>query len=255
MLVGPMEGHENDVRCVVYTPDAQHLVTASDDGTIRVWDVITGEQVGEPMRSHTNIITSIAISPDGTFLATAGPNTVMQVWNLTTRDVAGPTLRHANDVSCVAFSFDGRYIAGGCCDFRVWLWDASLLWRYQSSPSAGEMPPAQQPSLSLGAPTPRTPVLPEVPLPPEHEAPQEDRQSPAMVPLPPSPLSSIAVPSSSRTYRERDKRRSPDDSVRLSSPSDRTQVGHPDSLPSSPLEDTDEVLFLCCYFARTKRRE
>ena len=193
MLLGPMEGHDNDVRCVVYTPDARQLVTAADDGTMRVWDVITGEQVGEPMKSHANIITSIAISPDGTFLATAGPHIVMQVWNLVTRQVAGPPLSHANDVSCVAFSSDGRYLVGGCCDFRIWLWDASVV--RQPSPDAPPPLPKAEPtplvsrSLSLPAYTivltssqPTTDSKPE-----DNTVPQPI--SPALVPLPPSPNS------------------------------------------------------------------
>jgi WD40 repeat protein len=174
MLLGPMEGHDNDVRCVVYTPDGRQLVTAADDGTIRVWDVFTGEQVGEPMKSHANIITSIAISPDGTFLATAGPHIVMQVWNLDTRQVAGPPLRHANDVSCAAFSFDGRYLVSGCCDFRIWLWDADVIRR----PSPDAPPP-----LAKAGPAP----LPTTDSKEDNTAPPT--VSPALIPLPPSPNS------------------------------------------------------------------
>lgn len=301
MLVGPMEGHENDVRCVVYTPDGQRLVTASDDGTIRVWNVITGEQIGEPLKSHTTIITSIAISPDGAFLATAGPSTVMQIWNLSSRQEVNTILRHANDVSCVAFSLDGRYIAGGCCDFRIWLWDASLLCRSQSSVT------------ELAQQIPSTPVLPQLPLPPQIDEPENDRRSPTTVPLPPSPLSSIigviprskyreddqepVVPAKScnstsvdttprnrtrlqksqdgteshrakgiarftaisrqfiqRSRRQRDEagKRSRSPAVHLPNPPGSTQLNL-DSESPSHFEDADEILFLCCYFVRTKR--
>lgn len=189
MLLGPMEGHDSDVRCVVYSPNGRQLVTAADDGTIRVWDVITGEQVGEPMKSHANIITSIAISPDSTFLATAGPHIVMQVWNLDTRQVAGPPLRHANDVSCVAFSADGRYLVGGCCDFRIWLWDADVIRRPcpDAPPPLPKVEPAPLVSCSPGHTTVLTNSKPITDSKPEDNTVRT--VSPALIPLPPSPNS------------------------------------------------------------------
>jgi len=99
----------------------------------------------------------------------------MQVWNLDTRQVAGPPLRHANDVSCVAFSFDGRYLVGGCCDFRIWVWDADVIRR--PSPDAPPPLPKAEP-FPLPTTDPKdedNTVLPAV--------------SPALIPLPPSPNS------------------------------------------------------------------
>ncbi|KAG9316117.1 quinon protein alcohol dehydrogenase-like superfamily [Chiua virens] len=179
-LLHPLEGHESDVICVVYTPDGRKLVTASADSTMRVWDVTTGEQVGEPMKSHrNNIIWAIAISPDGTFLATAGAHPVVQIWNLETHQLGGPPLRHANDVSWLDFSSDGRYLISGCCDFKIWLWDAIDVL---SRPSSDVLPPSPK----------AAPALPLSPFPPLRLT-SLPSISPAMVPLPPSPTSSNSI--------------------------------------------------------------
>lgn len=39
MILG---GHIGKVSYVVYSPDNRHLVSASDDWTVRVWDPVTG---------------------------------------------------------------------------------------------------------------------------------------------------------------------------------------------------------------------
>ena len=39
-----LEGHQGGVDCVAFSPDRQTLVSGSKDGTIRVWDLKTGEE-------------------------------------------------------------------------------------------------------------------------------------------------------------------------------------------------------------------
>jgi WD40 repeat protein len=47
-----------------FSPDGQRVLTASDDGTARVWDARTGQALGEPME-HPGSINSAQFSPDG----------------------------------------------------------------------------------------------------------------------------------------------------------------------------------------------
>jgi WD40 repeat protein len=37
-----LEGHSDQVNAVVFSPDGQLLASASDDGTVRVWETTTG---------------------------------------------------------------------------------------------------------------------------------------------------------------------------------------------------------------------
>jgi WD40 repeat protein len=58
-------GHTDVVACMGYSPDGQHIISGSDDKTIRIWDAETGAAVGQPLEGHTRAITSVAYSPNG----------------------------------------------------------------------------------------------------------------------------------------------------------------------------------------------
>ncbi|KAG9316447.1 hypothetical protein JVU11DRAFT_2481 [Chiua virens] len=66
---------------------------------------------------------------------------------------------------------DGRYLIGGCCDFRIWIWDADVIRR----PSPDAPPPLNK--------------IDPAPLPPVDLKPEVTALPPAMIPLPPSPNS------------------------------------------------------------------
>ena len=59
-----MRGHQDWVRGIAFSPNGQHVATASDDGSARIWPA---DGIGEPLilRGHTRPIRSVAFSPDG----------------------------------------------------------------------------------------------------------------------------------------------------------------------------------------------
>ncbi|KIJ67654.1 hypothetical protein HYDPIDRAFT_108531 [Hydnomerulius pinastri MD-312] len=135
LLVGPMKGHENIVRSVVWTLDDEELISASADCTIRRWNAATGEVVGEPLGAHDGVIWSLALSSDGKILASTSSDKMVKLWNASTFEQLA-CFAHEDDVYYVGFSPDDTQIASGCSDGMVYLWDVPPLPQ-ENSPDGG----------------------------------------------------------------------------------------------------------------------
>lgn len=63
-LLESMQGHRGGVSSVAFSPDGTHIVSASWDKTVRVWDAIGHREVLEPLR-HNKSVSSVAFTSDG----------------------------------------------------------------------------------------------------------------------------------------------------------------------------------------------
>jgi len=45
-----MRGHTREVTCVVHLPDGRRIITCSEDGSLRLWNLETGVQIGNDWR-------------------------------------------------------------------------------------------------------------------------------------------------------------------------------------------------------------
>lgn len=106
-----LQGHENEVRGLAFTPDGQRLASVSDDCTARIWNVATATEEFE-LRDHTAPIICLAMSPDGKRLATGGHDRRVTRWNL--EDGSRVTFgEYSAPITQLAYSPDGRYFAVG----------------------------------------------------------------------------------------------------------------------------------------------
>jgi len=78
-----LTGHTASVLSIAVSPDGQMLASGSADTTIKLWNLVTGEEV-TTLTGHTASVLSIAVSPDGQTLASGSADTTIKLWNLAT---------------------------------------------------------------------------------------------------------------------------------------------------------------------------
>ncbi|KAF8553700.1 WD40 repeat-like protein [Imleria badia] len=117
-----LKGHEDLVKCVLWSRDGSRLFSASHDKTIRCWNSDTGEQIGQPWTSHTHFVRSLSISPDGSILASASFDHTVRLWDATSGHPIGQPLQHDERVSAVSFSPSGEFVASADWDGMIYLW-------------------------------------------------------------------------------------------------------------------------------------
>src|SRR5262249_3545290 len=68
----PAEGHLGIVRSLSFLDNGHKIVTGSDDGTVRLWDVRGAKEIQRLLDVPGKKIDSVAVSPDGRWIATGG---------------------------------------------------------------------------------------------------------------------------------------------------------------------------------------
>ncbi|QEG22206.1 protein kinase domain-containing protein [Mariniblastus fucicola] len=116
-------GHTARVYKVAFSPDGKTFASASQDRTIKLWDVKTGREIST-LKGHSGSVGSIAFSPSGKQLASASSDKSVRLWDVETGQETGRLEGHAELVASVVFSPDGESLATASDDKTVKLWDA-----------------------------------------------------------------------------------------------------------------------------------
>lgn len=115
--ISELKGHTDVVQQVAFGPGGQ-VVTASFDGTARIWDLATRRELAK-LRGHEGGVIDAEFSSDGRRIATASTDGTAKVWDATTRREIMTLFGHDRLVHSVAFSPEGRLVATASGDGTV----------------------------------------------------------------------------------------------------------------------------------------
>jgi WD40 repeat protein len=130
--VAELPAHTAAVNALAFTPDRAILITADRDGGARVWDVASRTGIrGEIPRADP--VRAIAVAPNSRHVALGsdGASGLIRLFDITEKAPAeGATLRGAHGgVLALAFSADGKMIAGGGEDNTLRVWEPAAGFR------------------------------------------------------------------------------------------------------------------------------
>jgi WD40 repeat protein len=120
-----MRGHTDDVRGVVHLPGGRRIITCSWDGSLRLWDLESGTQIGEDWKDEKEDkagVHDIALSPNGRTIVSGSDDGKVKLWDVKTGKIIAKWTGHTKSVSSVCWSAGGDRVVSGSYDgtARVW---------------------------------------------------------------------------------------------------------------------------------------
>jgi hypothetical protein len=120
-----LTGHTGWVGAVAVAPDGSLLASGGQYGTVRIWDVATG-QVRATLEGHTGSVGAVAVAPDGSWLASGSADGTVRIWDVATGQARAPLKGPTGRVRAVGVAPDGSWLASaGSDDGTVRIWDVA----------------------------------------------------------------------------------------------------------------------------------
>jgi len=127
-----LDGHSGTVRDANFSHDGASVVTVEYDGTIRVFDAVTGILV-QTLSSHPAALAAL-FNPDGDQILTGGADRTVRRWDLSTGSLMSADVVSRGAVYGLAYNALGTLVATGGADTAVKVWSSAIgsapLWVY-----------------------------------------------------------------------------------------------------------------------------
>jgi len=121
-----LHGHTDSINSVEFSHDGQHVVTASNDNTARIWDTQTYSQIGDALTGHTNTVRSASFSPDGKLVVSTSRDNTIRIWNAKskTHEQIGKSFTRHRGVDKASFLPNGKHVLSAS-EREILFWDAA----------------------------------------------------------------------------------------------------------------------------------
>ncbi|KAF3935356.1 hypothetical protein ABW19_dt0209518 [Dactylella cylindrospora] len=122
-LMQTLEGHTYRVNSVAFSPNNRLLVSASDDKTIKLWDITSGA-ILQTLVGHALSVSCVTFSPDSRRLASGSQDRTVKLWDAVSGSMLQNLNGHSRPVKSIAFSSHDRWLASASTDKTIKLWDS-----------------------------------------------------------------------------------------------------------------------------------
>ena len=117
-----LTGHKGSVHSVVFSRDGSLIASGSEDGTAKLWNADSGQQIRALMR-HPHPILCVSLSPDSNILASGSEAGKITLWDVNYKERIRILKGHEDRVWSIRFSPDGTFLASGSADKTIRLWN------------------------------------------------------------------------------------------------------------------------------------
>jgi WD40 repeat protein len=122
-----LPGYADKVVALAFSPDSKLLAAGggvpTEDGEIRVYDVMSGKMAFEIKSGHSDTVFGLCFSPDGKMLASCGADKFVKAWEVPGGKFVKSFEGHTHHVLDVSWRGDGKVLASGGADNVVKVWN------------------------------------------------------------------------------------------------------------------------------------
>ena len=119
-----LEGHPRTVLSVNFIDEGKTLVSSSRDGTIKIWDIASG-QLKRTLTNHTSGVYAVTFSHDRKLMASGSVDTTIILWDAAKFEPIRKLEGHKAAVRDLAFAPDDKTLASAGEDSTFRLWDVA----------------------------------------------------------------------------------------------------------------------------------
>jgi len=116
-----LTGHNGPVQSCAFSPDGTWIVSGGTDKTVRIWNVLTGEQ--SALAGHDDWVQVVLVAAGGSRIVSCSHDKTVVIWDASTGGRVHTLRGHADAINTAALSPDGLRVVTGSEDGKLNVWD------------------------------------------------------------------------------------------------------------------------------------